>query len=86
MLQSGVGSPSLDQIVALAALAVMASTAYSLDKACSPSRSNGNSENPKEQAELLKKFMEFNPDLQRGMISYAERMRKGYKNKQGGGK
>ena len=69
----------INQIVGLAALAVMTKAAYSLGKAYSPGRSNGNSKNPKEQAELLKKFMGFNPELQRGMISYAERMRRGYK-------
>ncbi|GAI73880.1 unnamed protein product, partial [marine sediment metagenome] len=54
MIESGVGSPSLDQIVALAALAVMTKAAYSLGKVFSPGhRSNGNSGNPKEQAELL---------------------------------
>ena len=79
MIESGVGSPSLDQIVALAALAVLTKVAYSLGKAYSPGRSNGNPEKPQEQAELLKKFKEFNPELQRGMLSYAERMRKGYK-------
>jgi len=78
VIESGVGSPSLDQIVALAALAVMTKVAYSLGKAYSPSRSNGNSENPKEEAELLKKFAELNPEAQRGAIRYIKEMRKGY--------
>ncbi|GAI98976.1 unnamed protein product [marine sediment metagenome] len=81
MIESGVGSPSLDQIVALAALAVMTKVAYSLDKAYSPGRSNGNSENPKEQAELLDKFLKLNPEAQRGAIRYIEEMREGYKKK-----
>ena len=69
----------VNQIVGLAALAVMTKAAYSLGEVFSPGRSNDNSENPNEEAELLKKFMEFNPELQRGMIAYAERMRKGYR-------
>jgi len=81
VIESGVGSPSLDQIVALAALAVMTKAAYSLGKAYSPGRSNGSSENPKEQAELLDKFLKLNPEAQRGAIRYIEEMREGYKKK-----
>ncbi len=79
MIESGVGSPSSDQIVLLAALAVMLGTAYSLDKISSP-KPNPGVGNPGEQTELLKKFMELNPEAQRGVICYIEQMRKGYKN------
>jgi len=74
----------INQIIQLTALALMIGSVTFLGKVCSPGyRSNGNSENPKEAAELLKKFMGFNPELQRGMISYAERMRKGYQKAKG---
>ncbi|NVM24212.1 MAG: hypothetical protein HWN68_20840 [Desulfobacterales bacterium] len=63
----------------MAALAVMTSTACSLDKACSRNlKSNPGADNPGEQAELLKKFAELNPEAQRGALAYIEKMRKGY--------
>ena len=71
----------INEVIQLAALAVMTKAAYSLGKAFSPGRGNGNSENPKEESELLKKFMEFNPELQRGALKYASEMREGYKKK-----
>lgn len=68
----------INQIVALAALAVMTSTASFLGKVFSPGhRSNGNPQKP--EAELIKKFMQLNPEAQRGAIHYVEEMRKGYK-------
>ncbi len=81
MIESGVGSPSLDQIVQLAALAVMTKVAYSLGKAYSPSRSNGSSGKLPEEAELLGKFLKLNPEAQRGTIRYIEEMREGYRKK-----
>lgn len=69
-----------NQIVALAALAVMTKAAYSLGKLYSPKpKSNPAAGMPGEQAELLKKFAELNPEAQRGAIRYIEEMRKGYK-------
>ncbi|MBA7534594.1 hypothetical protein ES705_26843 [subsurface metagenome] len=81
MIESGVGSPSLDQIVALAALALMLGTARSLDKISSPRVEINPPVAPKEQAELLDKFLKLNPEAQRGAIRYIEEMREGYKKK-----
>ena len=70
----------IDQVVQLAALAVMTNAAYFLGKVFSPGyRSNGNPGKPPEQAELLRKFAELNPEAQRGAIRYIAEMRKGYK-------
>jgi len=74
----------VNEIIQLAALALMIGSAAFVGKVFSPGyRSNGNPQKPEGQTELLKKFMEFNPELQRGMISYAERIRKGYQKKAG---
>ena len=40
------------------------------------SRKNGNQ---RETAEMVKEFLQLNPELQRGCLRYAERMRKGYR-------
>jgi len=40
------------------------------------SRKNGNQ---RETVELVKEFLQLNPELQRGCLRYAERMRKGYR-------
>lgn len=79
MIESGAGSPDSNQIVSLAVLALMTKAAYSLDKISSPKVNISPWVTPKEQVDLLGRFMEFNPELQRGMLSYAERMRRGYK-------
>ncbi|NVM21743.1 MAG: hypothetical protein HWN68_08185 [Desulfobacterales bacterium] len=70
------------EIVQLAALALMIGSATALAKICSPGSISGNQESEGE-GERLKKFSEYSPQLQRGMLSYAERMRKSY---QKGGK
>lgn len=69
----------LTSFIALLWMLGMASylgSAFSLNPKINP-----RGDNPGEQAELLKKFMEFNPELQRGMIAYAEKIRKGYQKK-----
>lgn len=81
MIESGAGTPDLSQIVAFATLAVMTSTAYSLDRAFSPKVKTSPPVTPKEQAELLREFMKLNPELQRGVLKYASEMRGGYKKK-----
>ena len=69
----------INEIIQLAALVLLLGSITFLGKVFSPGhRSNGNTQKPEGQGELVKKFMDFNPDLQRGMLSYAERMRKGY--------
>jgi len=70
----------INEIIQLAALALMIGSVTFLGKVFSPGyRSNGNPQKPEEQAELIKKFMQLNPEAQRGAISYIEKMRKGYK-------
>jgi len=44
------------------------------------SRKDGNQ---KETVELVKEFLQLNPELQRGCLRYAERMRKGYRGVKG---
>jgi len=78
VIESGAGSPDSNQIVALAALAVMTKAAYSLDKISSPRVEINPPVAPKEQAELLDKFLKLNPEAQRGAIRYIEEMRKGF--------
>ena len=68
----------IDQLTSFIALALMLGMASSLGAAYSP-KSKSNPGNPGEQAGLLKKFMEFNPEAQRGAIRYVEEMRKGYR-------
>lgn len=76
----GEGIQVIDQLTSLIALALMLGMASSLGAAYSPkSKNNPGVDNPGGQAELLKKFMELNPEAQRGAISYIEKMRKGYK-------
>ena len=70
----------INEIIQLAALVLLIGSVTFLGKVFSPGhRSNGNPEKPKEQDELVKKFMQLNPEAQRGAISYIEEMRKGYK-------
>ena len=69
----------IDQIVNLAALALMLNTGFALDKACSP-KSKSNPGNP-EESELLKEFSQLNPELQHGVLKYASEIREGYKKK-----
>jgi len=73
-------SVQINEIIQLAALALMIGSVTFLGKVFSPGyRSNGNPGKPEGQDELVKKFMELNPEAQRGTISYIEKMRKGYK-------
>ena len=68
----------IDQLTSFIALALMLGMASSLGAAYSP-KSNPGAGNPGEKTQLLKKFMQLNPEAQRGAISYIEEMRKGYK-------
>lgn len=78
-------SVQVDQIVALTALVLMLGMTSYLGAAYSPKlKSNPEAGNPGEQAELLKKFMQLNPELQRGALKYASEMREGYKKSKGG--
>ncbi|MBA7477661.1 hypothetical protein ES707_13075 [subsurface metagenome] len=69
----------INEIIQLAALVLMMGSVTFLGKVFPPGRSNGNPGKPPEQAELLKKFAELNPEAQRGAIRYIDEMRKGYK-------
>lgn len=77
-MESGIGVPSPEQIVNLAALAIMLGAAYSLDRACFPKVESSSQVEPKEQAELLDQFLKLNPEAQRGALQYVRRMRAGY--------
>ena len=72
------GFQIIEQLTGFISLALMLGMASYLGAAYSP-KNNPGAENPGEETELLKKFKEFNPELQRGMLSYAERMRRGYR-------
>ena len=82
MIESGGGTPDIQQIVAVAALAVITKAAYSLSKSHTPKVEISPPVAPKEQAELLDKFLKLNPEAQRGAIRYIEEMRKGYQLKE----
>ena len=66
----------VNQMVALAALALMLGVASYLGAAYSP-KSNPGVGNPEEK-ELLREFSQLNPEAQRGAIRYIKEMRKGY--------
>lgn len=68
----------IDQIVQVAILAVMTNTAYVLDKAFSQKVEISHPVKREDEAELLEKFAQLNPEAQRGAIRYIEKMRKGY--------
>lgn len=68
---------NINEIVQLAALILMIGTATTLAKVCSPGSISGTHKSEGE-SELLKKFSEYPPQLQHGMLSYAEEMRRSY--------
>ena len=69
----------INQIVQLAALALLIGSAVFLGKVCSPGYSStGSNHEPEGQTELLREFSRLNPEAQRGAIRYIEEMRKGY--------
>ena len=73
-----IGNHDFNQLVSLLAVVLVVDAGLVMSKTSSPKVEINPLVEPKEEIELLRKFMEFNPELQRGMLSYAERMRKGY--------
>lgn len=71
------GVQVVDQVTSFITLILMIGMASYLGVTYSP-KSNPGAGNPGEQAELLKKFAELNPEAQHGAIRYVEKMRKGY--------
>ena len=72
------GSQDFKQLVSVLAFILVVDAGLVMSKAYSPKARISPPVEPEEQGELVRKFKDFNPDLQRGMLSYAERMRKGY--------
>jgi len=62
----------------LAQLAKLLSSLLVVDSTIAMSRTPQKDGSRRENVELLKEFLQLNPELQRGCLRYAERMRKGY--------
>jgi len=68
------GPEQIVELNRLLASLLVVDSAIAMSKIGAP-RKNGIQ---RETAELVKEFLQLNPELQRGCLRYAERMRKGY--------
>ena len=68
-----------NQLVSLLAVVLVVDAGLVMSKTSSPRAEISAPVKSKEDAELLKKFAQLNPELQRGVLRYAKGMRSGYK-------